>query len=337
MIYDIDGNALTSESDAMQFFYVAGLYQKKTVTNIPNNMAALYALYDAFLSDSRVSKNLIGYGSKADGTADTTLPMYEYVINTPLAYKTDNASRHLPAQPPVILLSSGIHADEKTAIMALYNFVATLFDSTNEIATNLRRTHVFKVVPLCNPWGYDNTTTQNEGRLNARGVNLNRNFSYLWSESTATDKGSAPYSELETQAMQAWLNANTGASFHIDFHNHGASQASRYFYFPADNPKHIKVFSDAFRELTPYFLSEYGIDFKTRNWFIELDNIPGLSAEADNVVGIDSSIIEMPYGISGTVPDNSAIRRETEFAGNVLYRLANYYKIQSVKDEEAST
>lgn len=331
MIYDIDGNELTvdgaaDKTSAFPMFNGVGIYQKATVTNIPESMAALYALYDAFLSDSRVSRNLLGYGSTASGTADNTLPIYEYVIKPPLGYKEDYSTRHYPAHPPVVLLSSGIHSDEKTAIMALYNFVASLFDASNEMAMNLRRTHVFKVVPLCNPWGYDNTTTDNEGRYNARGVNLNRNFSYTWQSSSGEEKGSAPFSELETQALNAWLQANTDASFHMDFHNHGAGQASRYFYFPADNPKHIKIFSEVFRDLTPYFLSEYSIDFKTRNWFIELDNIPGLSAEADNVVGIDSSILEMPYGVNGTVPDNSVIRRETEFAGNVIYRLAMNYK-----------
>lgn len=331
MIYDIDGNELTvdgtdDKTSAFPMFNGVGIYQKATVTNIPESMAALYALYDAFLSDSRVSRNLLGYGSTASGTADETLPMYEYVIKPQIDYQTDYETRHLTAPPPVVLLSSGIHADEKTAIMALYNFVASLFDSTNEMATNLRRTHIFKIVPLCNPWGYDNTTTRNEGRYNARGVNLNRNFSYAWNSASGAEKGTAPYSELETQALRAWLNANTGASFHMDFHNHGGNRANQYFYFPSDNTKQIKIFSEAFRELTPYFLSEYSIDFTTRNWFIENDKIPGLSKEADSVVGIDSSIIEMPYGTGGTIPNNSVIRQETEFSGNVVYRLAMNYK-----------
>lgn len=51
-------------------------------------------------------------------------------------------------------------------------------------------------IPCLNPWGYDNRS-----RYNANGVDLNRNFPVGWDESTNSRKGSAPASELGTQAI----------------------------------------------------------------------------------------------------------------------------------------
>ena len=50
------------------------------------------------------------------------------------------------------------------------------------------------------------------------GVDLNRNFGFNWGG--RVDEGDEPYSEIETQAMKAWLSTNTDALFMIDFHNH---------------------------------------------------------------------------------------------------------------------
>ena len=319
MIFDVYGNEVAGVGASPVFGFPE--YRKKTVTTIPTTMSAFYALYDAFLSQTNVTRNLLGYGSKSDGTQDTTLPIYEYVIGNPI--ELENENRISPA--PLVLLTSGVHSDEKTSMMALYNFVASLFDSSNRIATEIRNSMMFRIVPLVNPWGYDHTTTNNEGRRNARGVNLNRNFSFNWATNTDTDKGSAAYSELETQALKAWLDEYApSALFHIDFHNHGMDQSQAYFYTPSNCPKITKIFSAVARASRPYFESEYGIDYSGLNRYWENNNIPGLSSECYEILETDSCIVEVPYG-SGVTLSNDYIRRETEFIGMLISKMVQEY------------
>ena len=192
-----------------------GLYiNENAVTEFPDSLSGFYDLYDQLLSYSNVTKNIIGFGSKSDGTADTDLPIYEYVIGNPI-------SSPQIWQPPKILLTSGVHSDEKTSMMALYNVIASLFDVNNKNALAIRNSVTIKVVPCVNPWGY--SQPNNNGRLNARGVNINRNFSYNWNASTTSEKGVSQYSELETQALRVWLENNSDAVFCLDCHNSALS------------------------------------------------------------------------------------------------------------------
>lgn len=328
MVYDINGNLIADEGGGdpdgvFPVFDQSKIFTKSTVENIPASMAEFYALYDAFLTEQNVTRNLLGYGSKADGTADTSLPIYEYVIGNPI--QLENINRISPA--PLVLLTSGIHSDEKTAMMALYNFVAALFDSSNAIATEIRNSMMFRIVPLINPWGYDATTTKNEGRLNARGVNLNRNFKPYWSDGSPSERGSAPYSELETQALKAWLDDYApSALFHYDFHNHGRNQSTdSVFYIATDCPKHKDIFSEVCRGTRPYFTTTYGIDYSGVTRFAEFNWVAGVSSECYMELGTDSSIIEFPYG-SGTTVSNNYIRRECELVGNLIYTTLRNYK-----------
>lgn len=332
MVYDINGNPIGSESGGessgdpdgvFPLFNQSKIFTKSTIENIPASMMDFYALYDAFLTKKNVTRNLLGYGSKSDGTADTSLPIYEYVVGNPI--QLESTARISPA--PLVLLTSGIHSDEKTAMMALYNFVAALFDSSNTIATEIRESIMFRIVPLCNPWGYDATTTSNEGRFNARGVNLNRNFKPYWDKGSISERGSAPYSELETQALKAWLDDYApSALFHLDCHNHGRNQSTdAVFYIATDCPKHKDIFSEVCRGTRLYFNTTYGINYSSVTRYSEFNWVAGVSSECYMELGTDSSIIEQPYGNSTSV-DNNYIRRECEFLGNLIYTTLQNYK-----------
>lgn len=69
------------------------------------------------------------------------------------------------------------------------------------------------VVPLQNPWGFDNRT-----RYNSNGVDLNRNYDYGWEKENSTVKGTAPFSEKETQYMRDLIQMNKDAIHFIDYH-----------------------------------------------------------------------------------------------------------------------
>jgi len=291
---------------------ISGIYTSAASTDFFPNLAAIYTAYDQFLTQKNVTKKVIGYGSKADGTEDTTLPIYAYTIGNPISGDVKDC--------PKVLLTSGIHADEKTAIMGLYNFVASLFDSTNENGTALRNALTFEVVPCINPWGYDNTTTNNEGRLNARGVNINRNFGNNWEIKTDNDKGSAPYSELETQALKAWIEDNADALLHIDCHNHNYPRETHIFYMASDSDKQKKIFSGTLRKIMPHVNTAFGVDLSTRSHFVERNTIPGVCAESYVFHNIDGGIIETPYqtAYGGTCADGGFITPTADVIGNYL-------------------
>lgn len=301
-----------------------GVYKNNNqVTTLPSTAAELYALYDELLTNDGVSKNLIGYATATDGSDDTNLPIYEYVIDTPLQSSLITSNRLYFA--PLVLLTSGIHADEKTAIMALYNFVASLFDSNNENALAIRNVVRFKIVPLINPWGLDNTTTLHEGRLNARGVNLNRNFKPYWEKGSVSERGSEPYSEKETQALTAWLQANKDAVFHLDCHN---SNGYTSFYLASDCIPHKKIWSGTIRNTKNYFVSTYNWNagYSSPYHFDELNGVAGVSSEAFIEKGINSSIIESPYGGSGGQPSSNYVSRECEIYGDFIIDLLKNQK-----------
>ena len=308
--YDINGNPINlgALSGAYPVFDASNIYQCENPTNVFANFSAIYSAYDTLFSGLNVDKNLLGYGTASNGSQDTTLPIYEYVIHCPLEV-TDIYT------PPVVLLTSGIHGDEQTAVMGLYNFIKSIMTDSDGVAKSLRNAIQFKIVPVCNPWGYNNAK-----RVNAHSVNINRNFSYKWSEKTDTDKGSAPYSEYETKALKAWADENADeALFHIDFHNHVVGTNS-YFYIATNNVKHKHIFNVAVRGLYTHFL-EQNINLADYPHVQELNEIPSLSAEFNEIIGLDSSITETPNAQGS----NAYIRSTTEMNGNFIAELLRNY------------
>jgi len=167
----------------------------------------IYELYDALVSayPEYVTKILLGNES-------TGLPIYRYDFK--------------PTRPigvtskfPKVFLTSGIHP-EKTGVWCLYNFMKAICEDwkTNALVDVLRWNVNFIVVPMVNPWSYDNGS-----RTNVNGVDINRNFSAGWTLGTFGDihyGGATPLSELEAQYVDSILSNNKDILFHIDFHNY---------------------------------------------------------------------------------------------------------------------
>ena len=111
-----------------------------------------------------------------------------------------------PARPPIrILLLGGIHGDELTAS-------AIVFQWMNMIPSGAAQNFIWEVVPVLNP---DGLLAPRPLRVNANGVDLNRNFPTpgwnteaprYWLKETGSDPrrfpGKSPLSEPETR----WVN-----------------------------------------------------------------------------------------------------------------------------------
>src|SRR5699024_5596173 len=123
------------------------------------------------------------------------------------------------------LLNSGLHGakqwigDYHTTVFSLYYFVKDVLENIEDVKYNVH----LKVIPLANPWGFDN-----KERTNSRGVDLNRNFDWHWVEGSVGDNygGTNAFSENESKILRDWINDNKDAIFHADIHTRGGRVSS---------------------------------------------------------------------------------------------------------------
>jgi hypothetical protein len=134
----------------------------------------------------------------------------------------DRGVPDLYLKKPKYLILSGIHGREKTAVMSTYQFCKDLAEG-KRVPEQFREGAIFVVMPIGTPYSFNDVDEKDQGgRLNAKGVNINRNFDYNWS-ATCTDPllnpGKHAGSEKETQVIMKWLTANKDAKLFIDHHN----------------------------------------------------------------------------------------------------------------------
>lgn len=119
-----------------------------------------------------------------------------------------------------IFVTGGIHGNEKANVYALVKNFSEWADSTGGIGARLLNLYDWYIIPIVNEYGFDHNQ-----RSNAYGVDINRNFACAsWPGSDAANKGNAPASEWETQAVQNALEqfinpAHLSSMLVIDSHD----------------------------------------------------------------------------------------------------------------------
>lgn len=322
MIYDIDGNPIDTES-SVQFGWVLNPSDILSISNpsaMMTTFADVYSAYDSLLTDVEHEKNLLGYGTSASGGQDTTLPIYEYVLPNPLskAYSAHPAWAIRPA--PQVCLTSGVHGNERGAVVALYTFIKAIVDGISDVSQSIRNTAQFRIVPVVNPGGFNANT-----RDNLRGVNLNRNMGWEWT-STAEHAGSAAYSEYESKALKAWCDEQAPSTlFMIDMHNHLASQTDNYFYVFADIDRWRRGFCTVCRGMYNHYLLE-GIDLSDYAFFQQANLVAGISSEFLMLHGVDAGGIETPNNPNAPT-DNQYVKPSAEIQGTFINWLLHQYRL----------
>lgn len=119
-----------------------------------------------------------------------------------------------------ILFTGAIHGNEKSTKYTLDSWIDDLESQARNIPTDKQ----IVIVPIVNPDGF-----YQYGRLNANGVNLNRNWpTYNWAKDAETSPGKveagiggpSPLSERETQVLAALTN-RLGPAFVATYHSQG--------------------------------------------------------------------------------------------------------------------
>lgn len=216
-----------------------------------------------------------------------------------------------------ILLSSGMHTYELPASFGLARWVKEYMESNDSVFQYMRENVQISIIPIINPWGFNQTPQKKYGNVN--GVNPARNFNdwqgaweafptYTPSQNEWNVKGSAPFSEAETKILAKWMKDNTDASFHIDCHTGlGCSRASYGDVWTVSlsaNPLRTKIII-AQNALMTHLQTTYNKTPKKRDAVDTSDVIN--QRFFVNVVGVPSLTIEQPQysdTVYATVPNN---------------------------------
>ena len=233
-----------------------------TINDVYNNYDSLLLLYPNI-----VEKNILGYATAENGEDNLNYPIYEYVIKQPerIQYRTGQVPLYAT---PTILLQSGVHGPEKISVQALYEFVSNMLSKwgENELLATLFSNFEYRIIPLTNPWGF-----QNNIRNNIRDVNINRNLGWRWEFQEGEDsneKGSEPYSEKESKVLRNWYTEYSDALVLVDYHdtsNSDQSQNAFVSYQATVNEGLMGVYSSLLRKLSDYWIRKYNIATNRRS------------------------------------------------------------------------
>lgn len=228
----------------------------------------VYDLYDAMISDQFIKtywgvdedgKQLNYYTWICNADARTEItgadsePSGEYAYSRELAY-TNNG----------LILTSGIHGNEKQSVWALYHVIRAIVNGEGPLFKYIRDNVNIVVMPCVNPWGMDQVPAV---RQNSRTVDLNRNFPYAWDayNNPNYNKGTAAASEKGTQFVIDVVDSFNDQKSHngvaiIDFHDFFGSDSpydELFFLGSATNPEYRIALSKAGMQFLDYMEDVY--------------------------------------------------------------------------------
>lgn len=173
---------------------------------VPADTAAVYALYDAFVDAGIATKTTL---ATVEG-----LPIYQYDFKALDGwmdgedYEIDTSGDRLFPKYQ-ILFTSGMHGDEKSAVLGLYEFM-NLVANDPQYVRYLALCDIH-VIPVCNPTGYNANS-----RNNYQGKNINR---------LDTDTETGGGNTVEAIAIKGVIDSQA-YDLYIDLHNMRTDTAS---------------------------------------------------------------------------------------------------------------
>jgi hypothetical protein len=121
-----------------------------------------------------------------------------------------------------VLFDGALHGDENLGSELLYFYAKWLLTSSDPLAKRILARDYTLLIPVVNVDAYDRTT-----RVNANGVDLNRNFATNWQYGGSSDpnskyyRGPSPLSEPESKAIVGVFQKYK-PSFYVNLHRGGA-------------------------------------------------------------------------------------------------------------------
>ena len=276
--------------------------QKEYTWNEVATVNDYYDLFDSLATPSRLNYTVLG--KDQSGTYDIRL--YDY---KPTNYNS------------TVFVTCAIHGWEHFSTYTMYEVFKTLLNDKElpKQYKELRNSRIL-CIPIVNPWGLmaDNQTgTSAIRRGNSRGVDINRNFDYKWSQNTGNfglSKGDSAFSEVESQYIKQVFD-NYEISFFLDIHSFYKQDDRKYLFY--SNPQTVNMT----RALINWLNLTYG------NMEIELtttENDSSANNYSNNIRNTRTCNIELIYDNDKSINDNG--RKWHECILNYLSLSVNNFK-----------
>lgn len=278
-------------------FINSGTYRNdKTIvydTSTNNRVAKLMAKWDAIAPTTGIIVDKEILGKDASNTYD--------IYN----YKVSNGS----VDKPIVLVIFGEHGNEySSAEVGSYFYKEVI----NGVLTPYLRYVDFWLIPLMNPWGYEN-----KNRNNANDVNLNRDFPCEWKYSVDQHDKTWNYSisQPETQYLYNLFKDNKDKIlFFVNKHNTGsisnkiyknelgiAGYTSSLIESDAIYNRGLTMWEDAqVKETDAWIYTDCSVDISTRPAIADRSGLvtPGSMDLFANSIGIHGSLLEVASAVS---------------------------------------
>jgi hypothetical protein len=178
---------------------------------------------------------------------------------------------------------------------------------------------------VANPWGL---SQQPRVRGNVNGVDLNRNFDYKWSSCVETTKGSAAFSEKETQYIRdVLLSIQTEVISCFDFHQTGTDFTDdMYVAFPET----IKSdYINQARDVVEYFKQYYIVNESPSIRQIQ-NSLPIFTNWAYSAMNVKVPVMTVEYcdkkqGDVGMQYDSNEVTMAVNLFGNYINTYVKKY------------
>jgi hypothetical protein len=230
-----------------------------------------------------------------------------------------------------IVVSAGTHGNEYTGSFALARIIYHIVNDwkTNNLLAYVRKNVRLIVKPLINPWSFANNKRQN-----SRGVDLNRNMEYLWTYINSASfqpggtyyKGTAPFSEKESQYFRDSMAEYSDALAYIDFHTINTIQAEHIVFTPRYLPQFREIYNDVISRL-------YKVDNRIVNGTTAM---PTLACHAAVTHNMTTSNPEWYNGLYGGNRDSVEMTEAVKWFGNVVLRACGLEQKTTVLEESSN-
>ena len=308
---------------------VYGFYSSDEIIGMPATFEGVIELYDGLVAEhpDYVTKNVLTSGNVTN---------YEYVF-THGNYNRNSSAKRDPdpmIKKPVIILSSGVHGHERSAVISLYKLMRDICNCNYALADLIEYVTI-KVIPVGNPWGYTNNS-----RFNENTVDINRNFATsTWGDYDPGTPGSYGYagpsagSEDETKILQAWIEENSDAVFYIDFHNSNFSQ--EIVELGGSDTEDATLFKKRFllaiNKIIPYWQKARGMN-SADNYYCYTGGDNTIEGRQSRCYAYEAGIhlaftCETSWNVNGTGKHSqTTLNVGAEAMGNFLLGMTDYYK-----------
>ena len=192
--------------------YYNGLCDDYSMFNLNTTYSEFMNEWDALVSEYGEYITKTELGSASDGQM-----LYSYRFNPKRFGLAKNKKRI-----PKIIIIGGQHGFEKSNVFGLYYLIKDMLKNwkKDSVLDYLRHHVELIIIPIVNPWGFDN-----RNRLNANSVNINRNYDCNWiADGEGTEYGgAAPFDQVETQIVRDLVLNNLDAVYFMDSHTCGGN------------------------------------------------------------------------------------------------------------------